>query len=515
MRLSTILSMATTFACIGIVLISIFVLLFMIGYVLIYKKWMKGQKKLSLRRLLWWCVFLCYCFVVIAATLLARGVSTMPERVYPLFYSYREAWISWSEASWRNIIFNYCMFLPLGFLLPLGFQRFRRGLPVFLTGFGFSFLIEITQLITRRGMFEPDDLLGNTVGALIGLGMFLFMEDVVKRIKKKPHPGIKKVLAAQLPLFLTILAFTIILIKYDSKELGNHPDVPLDRPSKKQLSINAALSFSDETAPSKMIWKSMLLTAAQAAEEAERIFSSLGTAVDKERTRDFDGEAFFYSEDGTYSLILSYQGGTYSLTNYDIAFPKESQGGSKPKPVTNAGSEEILSALKALYPDLREVALSETLLADSSASGGSAAPATGDPAVPASASPASGIAFTEKGNGWYRLALDAFESDGKYLTGYVECRYFGEAGIGNLVSQLKECIPYKERPVISKKTAYEMLANGNFNYYANDGSSSLELWLDDCELTYVVDSKGFLQPTYEFTGTMNGTPSSIRIPALK
>jgi len=188
MNLSTVLSLAVSFASVGVLIVMTLLSLFLFGYFVIYRKWMKGQKKLSKRRVAWWCVFSCYCFVVLSATLFMRYPSAMNDQVYPLFYSYYESLILGDMGSWRNILYNYAMFMPLGILLPLGWKEMQSSRRILFTGFFCSLLIECTQLLTRRGMFEADDLLGNTLGALLGFGLFLLLRKLVKSVQKKSSP---------------------------------------------------------------------------------------------------------------------------------------------------------------------------------------------------------------------------------------------------------------------------------------------------------------------------------------
>ena len=64
-------------------------------------------------------------------------------------------------------VLNIIMFLPLGFLIPLIWKRYRNPLKIFMIGFGFSLSIELCQLFNRRNT-DIDDLMMNTLGALVG-----------------------------------------------------------------------------------------------------------------------------------------------------------------------------------------------------------------------------------------------------------------------------------------------------------------------------------------------------------
>ena len=69
----------------------------------------------------------------------------------------------------QEILLNVLLFIPLGVLI--GLQYRLRPMQVFLIGVFFSAMIETTQLITCRGLFEWDDILHNGLGALVGCGI--------------------------------------------------------------------------------------------------------------------------------------------------------------------------------------------------------------------------------------------------------------------------------------------------------------------------------------------------------
>ena len=76
-----------------------------------------------------------------------------------------------------ELIENVLLFVPLGVMLPTVLPR-RGGQGIFrficVGGLGFigSLAIEVTQLITSRGMFQIDDLVMNTLGALAGCMLY-------------------------------------------------------------------------------------------------------------------------------------------------------------------------------------------------------------------------------------------------------------------------------------------------------------------------------------------------------
>mgnify|MGYP002853305310 CR=1 FL=1 len=71
----------------------------------------------------------------------------------------------------REVVLNIGLLMPVGLLL--GFPSFLSGTgirfrKVVFLGFLTSLMIEISQLITKTGTFEVDDLIYNTLGCAIG-----------------------------------------------------------------------------------------------------------------------------------------------------------------------------------------------------------------------------------------------------------------------------------------------------------------------------------------------------------
>ena len=77
----------------------------LLGYIIIYKKVMKGDKRLSKRLSALVAILACYLIVVLGATLERGGYYESEIHLYP-FSSYKEAWNTFSIVEWRNIILN-------------------------------------------------------------------------------------------------------------------------------------------------------------------------------------------------------------------------------------------------------------------------------------------------------------------------------------------------------------------------------------------------------------------------
>lgn len=69
-----------------------------------------------------------------------------------------------------NLIGNIGVFIPFGIMIPIIAKgRLVRSKVVFLSGI---FVLETLQLITRRGSFDIDDFILNSIGFLIGYGVY-------------------------------------------------------------------------------------------------------------------------------------------------------------------------------------------------------------------------------------------------------------------------------------------------------------------------------------------------------
>ena len=77
---------------------------------------------------------------------------------------------------------NILLFIPLGLMLPCIWKRYERLWPTVLSGIVFSQSIELSQLFNRR-ITDIDDLLMNTLGALIGWVIFRLLKGPLGKLQ--------------------------------------------------------------------------------------------------------------------------------------------------------------------------------------------------------------------------------------------------------------------------------------------------------------------------------------------
>ncbi len=141
------------------------------GALFLYYVWRKDRgRPIPVRRAAAIALLACYLAGLVTITLLIRTANP-GMRLWVqthLFLAFWEAWNAFALQAWLNPLLNIAMFLPLGVLLPPAVKRFQRWYWMLAAGAGTSLLIEALQHTLSRGQADVDDLLCNTLGAMLG-----------------------------------------------------------------------------------------------------------------------------------------------------------------------------------------------------------------------------------------------------------------------------------------------------------------------------------------------------------
>lgn len=121
-----------------------------------------------------------YVYMALVLILTQFRTNTYPRNIDPLFYEARLIITTMESWAIKDTILNIFMLMPMGFLLPIIYLRYRKVQSVAMSAFLFSLSIETIQLITTRGTCQMDDLMNNTIGAVIG---FCIWKRCMKMIK--------------------------------------------------------------------------------------------------------------------------------------------------------------------------------------------------------------------------------------------------------------------------------------------------------------------------------------------
>ena len=86
-----------------------------------------------------------------------------------------------------DTMLNAILFVPLGFFLPLLYQKYHHIKPVVIIGFLFSLSVEIVQMFDW-GSSDINDLITNTVGTCLGYLIYCLLSKVMSdHLRKQFH----------------------------------------------------------------------------------------------------------------------------------------------------------------------------------------------------------------------------------------------------------------------------------------------------------------------------------------
>lgn len=149
-------------------------LLVIIRYKRYKQKGIVGLKSYFVQVLL----FTCYIFAVFTVTgsgtffdLKMYGIEVLADEVNLLPFS--------KDIDLTGYLLNILLFVPLGFLVPVIWQKSGKLPYMLLFGFCFSLLIEISQLCNHRRT-DVDDLIMNTMGAIFGYFLYVLFKKMKK-----------------------------------------------------------------------------------------------------------------------------------------------------------------------------------------------------------------------------------------------------------------------------------------------------------------------------------------------
>ncbi|MFR1851891.1 VanZ family protein [Intestinibacter sp.] len=465
MRLLQVINLARDYLGLGVIgLIFIGII-----YILFFRKFLKNHVKANIKKVIVFCILFCYIVIVIGATIFIRAGVYEHANLH-LFSSYIEAWNNYSKSYWRNIILNILMFVPFGFLLPLFSEKFKKCYITLSLGFLFTLGIETTQYITKRGIFEVDDIMNNFIGALIGYSLVMFILLIISKEKTKLKS--LKLIIYILPTLIAIFAGYKINNAYNMQEFGNLSSNYNYKYDMSKVSLKSNVKIYDNEDKQKMVYKLKRLSADEALEFAENFFEKLETEVDKSNIVIHNNEIMYSSIDDRYKMTVYLNGGVYNFTDYKC----------NDKLINQDMDEE---SVKKVLNDYNVGQYNHSQFEQE-------------------------IEDREKLSS-YNFRVDLDEKDNKLIDGYLNINQFNK--ILSIYNYIYTYNPYGKYKIISEKEAYNKLKEGKFNSYELYNIKSI--LIRSIKLCYQLDSKGYYQPVYRFECTIDGDGRSIFIPALE
>lgn len=105
--------------------------------------------------------------IVFASTVFTRTATVRQYELVP-FWSWREVIVHHDMLLLQENLLNCILLMPVGILLPAIAGHKVGWRTALMTGILISAVIEISQLVSMRGLFEWDDMIHNGIGCMTG-----------------------------------------------------------------------------------------------------------------------------------------------------------------------------------------------------------------------------------------------------------------------------------------------------------------------------------------------------------
>lgn len=131
----------------------------------------------KIKKILFLILLFVYLFVILYCTVIVREQGNEYRTVLIPFGSIKQMmevdYPSHGQYILKEILINIALLMPVGFFYSLESREYslEKFLKAAIIGFGISLCIETLQLVTKRGVFEVDDLIYNTIGCVVGWGV--------------------------------------------------------------------------------------------------------------------------------------------------------------------------------------------------------------------------------------------------------------------------------------------------------------------------------------------------------
>lgn len=427
------------------------------GAFLLYKKIFHGSRTLSVKQWSALVLLSAWLLLVLGLTTFSRGANFTGTINTSLFSGYVNAWHEWSYTELQLIIFNMLMFAPLGFLLPFLSQKGEKFRFTCLVSFLVTFLIEVLQLITGRGIFELDDLLHNFVGSIFGYFVIMFF---LTSFRRKGLEWKSLVKALVLP-FIFVIGIGCAIAVYNGQEYGNMPIIPAEKQNMSAISIENEAVFS-EGKDSACVYRNPRANDSQYRETIAQAVEALTDIEFKAVRRDGKNHVYVSNSSNIQLTILTNSGEwNYNTWSYDTVELTEAE--------TLAKRNELEEWMKQynLLPD--------------------------------------GMIFSVQDGSilrWDAPTMNGNYPQDDFALGSIMVAYNQSGEISSFHYNVITHEYIENVTLMSEKDAYLDIMDGNFEQYTPFEKED-NLVVKDCRLDYTYDTKGFYRPVYRFSGYIN------------
>lgn len=432
----------------------------------IHQKRYGGTRKFPWGKAILLLALAAYLMVLCYITIIRGSISGWRNINLHLFRAWREAWNTFSEKHWLNVLLNIGMFVPLGILLPLLNKRLQKWYLMLPAGFLTTLAIETIQYFACKGLCDVDDLFANSLGAMIGYWLVMAALNAWGR-------NWKRLACHGAALILAAASVGSIFVAYELQEYGNLSTAPAFRvdTSGVQWSIDCELSDAESTV-------SIYRTQPRSKEECEAIgrafFAALG--ISNVDVTVYNEEVYLREYHGNRIAEVFFKDGHLEYWNLDSIDYESVQ-----------------------YEEVEEAEL-RTMLSEYGID------------IPEEAE------FACDGQGLHYFRLNRYIEGNTMTDGYLACVVEKDFGIREFQNRLVSFEYHGDAAIISAEIAIEQVKSGWIS--GGDWFERVDpagVHIRSCDLVYQVDTKGFYQPVYEIglASSGGGYESTVWIPALQ
>lgn len=472
MQFSYVVKLAESYSTLALTAALAAVLVMVFSAFVYYKFFKHEEKELPWTNFVAVGMVVFYLTIVYCATMLNRGHYSSGMAQLGVFETYKNAWYSVDMVEWRNLVLNIMMFVPIGFLLPFTLKLFRRPWATYLFGILCTLSIETLQYTFRCGVFQVDDLINNSLGAMIGYGGFrivILFKNII--LSRKKHWAVT--LLSQLPLLVVGLCYGVLVCLYFTQHYGNMKYEQMKSYDVSGITFSSDENF-DDSKNTAYVRKQEQYDRSEVFKIASHALAGVGFDINPEDCHFYDTKATCYAVDRQAVVWVEYTSGIYTLQNYtqykdshdnDILLNK------------NASEEEMRKALAVFDID-----------------------------IPSNAE----FSVDESGMYQFDVPIDFTLADDDIRCGTVSCTYTQNGIVQSLQNFMFSMSQEGAVDIITAKEAYDSIIHGKFSemkwtdnvYYNIHDISYIEI--ESINLNYTTDSKGYMRPYYLAELKING-----------
>jgi glycopeptide antibiotics resistance protein len=406
-------------------------------------------------------------------TTLSRGGNYSGQINLDLISGYLDVWNSWSSTSFLLLVYNIAMLLPLGIILPLLSPKFQTWKAVLFSAFIFTAFVEVFQLISHRGIFELDDLVHNTIGAMAGYLLVKVFLDYRNEKKLRKSTVIK---ATIIPILYACL-FAGAILAYNLQEFGNMSIRPSEGTDMSDVSVSCEVSLYEDRSEVPIYYNVNANQPKRALNIIMVLQRTIGLPKLERTGNDGANKQYVFVKADNVKYFLTYfkRDGTWWLSGDNTA--------DIDSKATDADTRNKIEKI------LKETSfIPENVILECDQNG----------------------TFR-----WDAAKVDPTRMKKDFLNGTVMVDVALSGEISSIFYGMTENRYVRQVQIISPVEAFEKVKKGEFDSY-NPYVKGDKIKITDMQIQYMYDSKGYYQPVYEFTGSLNGEEGAcnIMIPAL-